>query len=153
MLGAKWSPQLPLPTPLVGIYESFLSREIWVVSPSVSAAIEHLRLGASPSLLFWACCATSGPCDARVLAGRSAVVWCSRCVLGEVILGQPLAGRAGTTLPCHPDEHLGDGEYDSPLSLIFFFSFWPWSLANWSRSVSQTHRPCSVMLLTDASLI
>jgi hypothetical protein len=42
MLGAKWSSQLPLPTPPVGIYESFLSGEIWVVSPSVSIAIEHL---------------------------------------------------------------------------------------------------------------
>jgi hypothetical protein len=55
--------------------------------PSVSAAIDRLRFGASPSLLFCACCATSGACDARVLAGGSAVVWCSRCELGEVILG------------------------------------------------------------------
>jgi hypothetical protein len=43
MLGAKWSPQLPLPTPPIGIYENFLSEEIWVVSSSVSTAIEHLR--------------------------------------------------------------------------------------------------------------
>jgi hypothetical protein len=42
MLGARWSPQLPLPTPPVGIDESFLIGEIWVVFPSVSAAIEHL---------------------------------------------------------------------------------------------------------------
>jgi hypothetical protein len=38
-------------------------------------------------------------------------------------------------------------------SLIFFFSLWPWFLTNWSRSVSQAHRPCSVMLLAIASLI
>jgi hypothetical protein len=112
----------------------------------------HLRCP-SPSLLFCACCATSGACDAWVLTRGSAMVWCSRCVLGEVIPGQPLAGHVGTALPCHPDEHLGDGECDSPLSLIFFFSLWPWSLTKWSRSVSQAHRPCSVMLLTDVSLI
>jgi hypothetical protein len=27
--------------------------------------------------------------------------------LGEDVPRQPLAGRAGTALPCHPDEHLG----------------------------------------------
>jgi hypothetical protein len=27
--------------------------------------------------------------------------------LGEDFPMQPLAGRAGSTLPCHPDEHLG----------------------------------------------
>jgi hypothetical protein len=83
-----------------------------VVSPRFPPPSIASDLGASPSLLFCACCATSGACDARVLAGGSAVVWCSRCVLGEVILGQPLAGRAGTALPCRPDEHLGDGECD-----------------------------------------
>jgi hypothetical protein len=31
-------------------------------------------------------------------------------VFGEDYLGQPLAGRAGTALPCYPDKHLGDGE-------------------------------------------
>jgi hypothetical protein len=112
MLGAKLSPQFPLPLTPIGIGGSFLSGEIWGGFPSVSTAIDRLRFGASPSLLYCACCATSGACDALVLAGGSAVVWCSRCVLGEVILGQPLAGRAGTALPCRPDEHLGDGECD-----------------------------------------
>jgi hypothetical protein len=27
--------------------------------------------------------------------------------LGEDVPRQPLAGRTGTALPCHPDEHLG----------------------------------------------
>jgi hypothetical protein len=59
-----------------------------------------------------ACCATSGACDARVLAGGDAMVWCSRRALSEVIPGQPLAGRAGTALPCRPDEYMGDSECD-----------------------------------------
>jgi hypothetical protein len=40
----------------------------------------------------------------------------------------------------------------SPLSNLLLL-LWPWSLANWSRSVSQAHRLCSVMLLSVASLI
>jgi hypothetical protein len=34
---------------------------------------------------------------------------------------QPLAGRAGTALPCRPDEYPGDGERDFSSSLIFSF--------------------------------
>jgi hypothetical protein len=48
--------------------------------------------------------------------------WCGAPhVLGEDFLGQPLAGRAGTALPCRLDEHPGDGERDFSSPLIFFF--------------------------------
>jgi hypothetical protein len=116
MLGANPSPQLPLPPPPVGIDGNFLFGEIWGGFPSVAAATSRLRHDASPSPPSCACCATSSACEVWVLAGGSAVMWCSRCVLGEVFLGQPLSGRAGTALPCRPDEHPGDGECDfSPL--------------------------------------
>jgi hypothetical protein len=48
---------------------------------------------------------------------------------GEDYPRQLLAGRAGTALPCRPDEHPGDGERDFSSSLLFsFFSghgLWP----------------------------
>jgi hypothetical protein len=48
---------------------------------------------------------------------------------GEDYPGQPLAGRAGTALPCRPDKHPDDGEHDFSSSLFFsFFSghgLWP----------------------------
>jgi hypothetical protein len=41
--------------------------------------------------------------------------WCGAPrVPGEVFLGQPLAGRTGTALPCHPDEHLATVSVISP---------------------------------------
>jgi hypothetical protein len=66
-----------------------------------------------------ACWATSSAWAMRVPAGRSAMVWCSWCVLDEVFPRQPLAGRAGTALPCHPDELLGDGECDFPSQILY----------------------------------
>jgi hypothetical protein len=84
----------------------------------------------------------SGGCDVCVHAGDAVLLVCR----GEDYLGQPLAGRAGTALPCRPDEHLGDGERVLLLSTLLLL-LRPWSLANWSRPVSQAHRLCSVMLL------
>jgi hypothetical protein len=63
----------------------------------------------------------------RCVCGRRDVVLLVCC--GEDYPGQPLAGRAGTALPCRPDEHPGDGERDFSSSLFFsFFSghgLWP----------------------------
>jgi hypothetical protein len=113
--------------------------------PSVSAVFGRLRLDASLSPLL-------------VLAVRPLVLemceyspveapWCGAPgVLGEVYPGQPLAGRAGTALPCRPDEHLGDGERVLLLSTLLLL-LRPWSLAIWPRPVSQAHRLCSVMPL------
>jgi hypothetical protein len=137
MLGANPSPQLPLPPPPVGINGNFLFGEIWGGFPSVATATGCHRHDTSPSPPSCACCATSGACEVWVLAGGSAVVWCSRCVLGEVFLGQPLAGHAGTALPCHPDEHPGNGEHDffSPLIFSFFsgHGLWPSGQGQWPK--------------------
>jgi hypothetical protein len=105
---------------------------------SVSAVASRLWLDASPSPLL-ACCATTGACDTWVHTGGSAVVWCSRCVLSEVFLGQPLAGRIGTALPCRLDEHPGDGKCYILLSTLLLL-LRPKSLAIWPRPVSQAHR-------------
>jgi hypothetical protein len=58
---------------------------------------------------------------------------------GEDSLGQPLASRTGTALPCRPDEHLGVSECVILLSTPLFL-LRPWSLAIWPRPVSQAHR-------------
>jgi hypothetical protein len=47
--------------------------------------------------------------------------------LGEDLPRQPLAGRAGTALPCHPDEHLGVWWASSCLYTLCS-SYRPWSL-------------------------
>jgi hypothetical protein len=73
--------------------------------PSGSTASEHPCCSASPSwsllsllrCLFFVC-AHRWKCQGVVLPVR----------LGEDFPRQPLAGRTGTALPCHPDEHLGD---------------------------------------------
>jgi hypothetical protein len=115
-----------------------LRGDLWLVSPLGSAIFGRLWLDTSPSPLL-------------VLAVRPLVlVMCVctpvealRCgapgVLGEDYLGQPLAGRVGTALPCRPDEHLGDGECLFLLSTLLLL-LWPWSLAIWPRPVSQAHR-------------
>jgi hypothetical protein len=59
---------------------------------------------------------------------------CHRCRSGEDFPRQPLAGHAGTTLPFHPNEHLGDGECDFLLPTLLLLR--PRSLAIRSRSVS-----------------
>jgi hypothetical protein len=142
MLGAKQSPQLPLPPPPIGFDESFLSEEIrgWFPlgfhrrrSPPTRCLV-----GPSPG----ACWATTGACDVCVHAGDAMLLVCR----GEDYPGQPLAGRVGTALPCRPDEHLGDGERVLLLSTLLI-PLQSWSLAIWSRPVSQAHRLCSVMLL------
>jgi hypothetical protein len=115
--------------------------------PSGSAVSEHPRCGASPcwsllsqlSLLRCLCLA--------VLAGWSVKVWCSRCGLGEDFPRQPLAGRAGPALPCHPDEHLGVWWALLLLLTTFCFSHWPWSLT----MLVRTSEPSSQSLLCDAA--
>jgi hypothetical protein len=61
---------------------------------------------------------------------------------------------AAQALPCHAVQMSTQATVSvtSPLSNLLLL-LWPRSLANWSRSVSQTHRLCSVMLLAVASLI
>jgi hypothetical protein len=108
-------------------------------SPNAPDAVPR-RAGAC-----WACWATSGAWAARVPASRCTMVWCSWCVLDEVFPRQPLAGRAGTALPCHPDEHLGVGECDSPLSNLLLLS-----LAMVSDLLVKISEPSSQTLLCDA---
>jgi hypothetical protein len=102
----------------------------------VFAVAGRLRLDASPSPL-------------QVLAVQPLALvmceytpveasWCGAPgVLGEVFLGQPLAGRAGTALPWRPDKHLGNGERDFSSSLLFFFfsghGLWPTGPGQWAK--------------------
>jgi hypothetical protein len=61
---------------------------------------------------------------------------------------------AAQALPCHAIQTSTWATVSvvPPLNLLLLF-LWPWFLTSWSRSVSQAHRPCSVMLLPDASLV
>jgi hypothetical protein len=82
--------------------------------------------------------------------------WCS--APGACLMKSSLGTLwpAAQALPCHAIQISSWATVSViPLSnpLPLSLSLWPWFLTNWSRSVSQARRPCSVMLLPDASLV
>jgi hypothetical protein len=132
-LGAKPSPQLPLPPPPVGIDGGFLSGEIcgWFPTGFRRRRSPPTRCLAEPSPVL----AVQPLVVVKCVCGRRAAVLLVCC--GEDYPGQPLAGRAGTALPCRLDEHPGDGEHD--FSSFLFFSFfsghglWPSGQGQWAK--------------------
>jgi hypothetical protein len=100
---------------------------VLVVPPPVLVMHEY-----SPVEVLW--CGAPGGCSVKSSSGS---LW-----------------PAAQALPCHAIQTstwATVSVISSPSNLLLLL--WPRSLANWSRSVSQAHRPCSVMLLTVASLI
>jgi hypothetical protein len=138
---ATYSPLHPLPAPPRGFTDRSLSEEIGVIffprnipPLSTPAAVPpELELAKLALVLVFR---VSPPVR-----------------LGEDVPRQPLAGRAGTALPCHPDEHLGDWWASPsplhPLPLLLAMV----SDQNWSRSVSYTHRHAYVVMLAVACLM
>jgi hypothetical protein len=133
---AKFSPPRPHPSPLNGIVGRLLSEEIWVIFP---LGICRLR---APPMRCLAVLGLAEPAElALVLVSRGcSPVEASRCDDPGVGLVKTSPGSlwlAVQALPCHAIQTstwaIGEHSFSSP---ILYSSHWPWSLTNWSRSVS-----------------